>query len=254
MKKFILFFIVTAFGLLLAKTGQTAVWQSPSSGPYKAGNCTLVSTKAEADATHVYTLNPDNTYRINTAYLNYWGRNARCDELQFHVDHNTTLSRLGSWLKSVAIGWYKNIGTTHFNNQTISTTRHEWFLVQNGVVRRIPDWLTGLSFGLLINDRLDIPYTLANDFYSLIKLGSPLNFNEGAYATKIRAIWKNGDTNYSTLPSKMVDEINYFTKESSLNEGDVFNKCTFVYPGFYPGNPYDALLDWTWMLHNPGCL
>jgi len=143
MKKIIVISAVAVFLFVLsAHSSAASTWKSPYA-PFtddlKAGNCTLVNTVAEKDSTHVYTLNPDNTYNLNWAYWERWRRNARCDELQFHVDHSTPISRLNSWLDEVAYGWYADIGNTHFKGQTVSTSRHEWFFVDQNGIHRIPD-------------------------------------------------------------------------------------------------------------------
>ncbi len=231
---------------------------APYEDGYKAGDCTMVTTRGEADATHVYTLNPSNTVNLNLSYLYYWGRNARCDELQFHVDHNTSIARLNSWLKSVVVDWFKNIGTTHYNNQTVSTTwsnghGYEWFLVRDGAIHRIPDWLTALSWGLLMNDRLSIPVGVHEEFYDNAPLGAPVSFNDGPYATKIRSIWQNGDRDFSTLPASLATEINSFLSGGGGRSGNwgVFTSCSYQFS--WSSDPYGVLLDWSWMLRNDGC-
>lgn len=39
---------------------------------------------------------------VYDAYYDSWGRYPRCDELQFHLDHNTPLTRLTTWLQENA--------------------------------------------------------------------------------------------------------------------------------------------------------
>ena len=186
----------------------------------EAGDCILVNTVAEKDANHVYTLNPDNTRAINQSYVMRWSRNARCDEIQFHVDHNTPISVLNNWLDNVAYGWYANLGSTHFKGQTVSTSRHEWFYVdQNGILQRIPDWLTSLSWGLLVSDRLSVSPYHADKFYEFVTIGPPLGFNDGQYAVIINNIWKNGSTDYTGLPPRLADE---FSRPTYLTCSDYF--------------------------------
>ncbi len=77
----------TLLGTLSVASAQAGTYRSPTypyEYGYKVGDCILVDTPSEADATHVYTLNPNFTRQMNTAYMRYFGRNARCDELQFH--------------------------------------------------------------------------------------------------------------------------------------------------------------------------
>lgn len=253
MKYFISILVV---GILLLLAPITKAGTYPSSdgvNPIKLDGCTLVNNQEEADSTHVYTLNPDNTIKIAEAYLKYWGRPARCSELQFHVDHNTPISRLNSWLNSVVISWYKNIGSTHFEGKTVSTSNYEWFLIKGGVAHRIPDVLTGWSWGLLVDDRLSIPYQNTTAFYDSITIGPPLNFSDGQYTDKIHEIWKNKYRVYSSLPSRMADTIEKFVNDTWAGSmgGGIFERCN--YSARYPGDPYAKLLDWSWMLRNPGC-
>ncbi|PIY95469.1 MAG: hypothetical protein COY66_06760 [Candidatus Kerfeldbacteria bacterium CG_4_10_14_0_8_um_filter_42_10] len=251
MKKIIIIFAAAVFLFVLSiQQSAAGTYIDPQTGhdDYAAGNCIMVTTRAEADNNHVYTLNPDNTIMLNFYYSAYWSRNARCDELQFHVDHNTTGAVLINWLDSVARSWYDNIGSSHYKHQTVSTSRHEWFFVNEDGIHRIPDWLTALSWGLLINDRYSIPANHTTDFYDSVTIGAPLNFSEGQYADKIHDIWLEGDDDYSTLPERIEEEINLVKAQAN-----VFNTCTFSWYSAYPGNPWRNLFDWTWMLHNPGC-
>lgn len=250
MKKYIFLFavIILLFTALPAKAGTyrdpyTLKWG------YKAGDCTMVDTRSEADATHVYTLNPDNTVQLNSSYVGYWNRNARCDELQFHIDHNTSLTKLRSWLGGIATGWFKKIGATHFRHQTVSTLRNEWFYIDEQGAHRISDWLTGLSWGLLIDDRISIALPLTDAFYNNVTISTPLKFNDGRYKTKIYNIWKNGSRNYSGLPSRLKTEIKNMINRDELY-GSIFEKCSFFSDH---GDPRTDLLDWSWMLSNPSC-
>ncbi|EKE22258.1 MAG: hypothetical protein ACD_7C00013G0002, partial [uncultured bacterium] len=251
MKKIILFsFLTLALFLLSSQASLAGTWKSPNppfTDDLMAGNCILVNTVAEKDATHVYTLNPDNTIDINQSYHERWDRNARCDEIQFHVDYSTPISRLNSWLDSVAFSWYENIGTTHFKGQTVSTSRHEWFFVDQNGIHRIPDWLTGLSWGLLIGDRISIPAAHTEAFYEKVAIGTPLNFGEGQYADKIHDIWLEGDEDFSALPASMQEELN-----TVIAQADVFNECAFEWTSVFPGNPWNSLFDWSWMQRNTG--
>ncbi|MFA6392248.1 MAG: hypothetical protein WCW66_05915 [Patescibacteria group bacterium] len=253
MKKISFGIAICAFVLFqLSQPAQAKIWRSPSYpyGDLVVGHCILVDTISEADDTHVYTLNPDNTTAINFEYYEHWNRNARCDELQFHVDHNTPIIRLREWLRGVAIGWYQNIGTSHFKNQTVSTPSHEWFFIDEAGAHRIPDWLTALSWGLLMYDRISIGLPVSGDFHKYVKFSTPLNFGDGNYADKVSSIWLENDTDYSTLPNRLVEEINRKDADSSY---PVLGNGVCTYPGTYPGDPYRALLDWGWMLRNPGC-
>ncbi|MFA6272082.1 MAG: hypothetical protein WC693_03160 [Patescibacteria group bacterium] len=210
-------------------------------------NCTLVNTPAEADATHVYTLNPDYTKLLAVEYPAFWERQARCDELQFHVDHNTPKARLSSWLLTTAQSWLQNISTSHYKNQTVSTSRDEWFFINESGAHRIPDILTGWSWGLLGEDYLKISPRLTDSFYNSVTIGSPLQFNDGQYAEKIRAIWKNGDRNFDTLPTRLGTSLSGYT----YGYPKLFTSCPSSC-----GSPTDRhcgnLLDWRWFQSNQG--
>ncbi|PIY95913.1 MAG: hypothetical protein COY66_05650 [Candidatus Kerfeldbacteria bacterium CG_4_10_14_0_8_um_filter_42_10] len=237
-----------------------STWKSPNY-PYtddlKIGNCTLINTIAEKDATHIYTLNPGFTVQLNSAYINYWNRNARCDELQFHVDHNTSLTTLNNWLGQIAVSWYKNISATHLNHQTISTSRHEWFYIDENGVHRIPDILTAWSFGLLLDDRFSVNPSLTDAFYNNVTIGTPLNFNNGQYKTQINNIWKNNASiTDSGLPATLITNLNYLDAYHYIGHpfgyNGVFDNCQL--DGWnLESRVYENLLDWSWMLRNHDC-
>ena len=220
--------------------------------PYTIGSCTLVNTRSEADSTHVYTLNPTYVDTVNSYYRNYLERYAKCNELQFHVDHSTPLPRLQTWLASVYKGWYTNMGTSPYNNNTVSTPRHEWYFIQNGIAHRIPDVLTAWSWGLMIDDRKSAYNT--QYFYTLINYGAPLNFNNGPYADIIRSMWKDGSTDTSQLPTKLATQINTYlnTPGRTYTEPSIFKRCYF---DITSGTSLTMvnLLDFKWMQNNPGC-
>ncbi|XOU94191.1 MAG: hypothetical protein ACNFW9_05095 [Candidatus Kerfeldbacteria bacterium] len=252
MKK-IIFLALIGILIILIPSVNAGTWNRISNGtatPIVIGDCTLIDTLAEADSTHVYTLNPDHTSDLNSRYVSYWSRNARCDELQFHVDHSTSISRLNLWLDGVSKGWLDNIGSTHYNNQTVSTLNHEWFFIENGVARRIPDVLTGWSWGFLVEDRLSIYQT--QYFYDNVTIGAPVDFNEGQYAEKIHSIWKDDDSDFSFLPARLAEQIQYYYDSTGITEsGNLFERCN--YGTTTPGNPMTILLDWSWMLNNSYC-
>lgn len=253
MKARIVIGAMIAASLLLVHPAEASTYIE-NGQPVRAGTCKMVNLRSEADATHVYTLNPDHTIKLNQAYVDNWSRNATCSELQFHVDHSTPLVRLGQWLGGVAQGWYANLKNSHFEGQTISTSTHEWFLVKDGELRRIPDWLTALSNGLMIDDRLSIPTSQTNVFYQLTTVGTPVQFSAGQYVNTISDIWETENDIArrnlifaSDLPSSIKGELDYFDanfqncQEGNSLEGVVLN------------DPRSVLLDWSWKLHNPIC-
>lgn len=259
MKKLLLITALVGLGLLIGQSVKASAWMDPSdpSQPYLAGNCSMRNVRSEALSGGVYTLNPDYTFQLNQAYLEYWNRNARCDELQFHVDHNTTRERLKTWLGSVASTWFLNPGASPYLGQTVSTSRHEWYLITLFGAHRIYDWPTALSHGLLVGDRMSISPALTDSFYANMNFLPPLHFGEGQYADKINDIWKNGDRDYSSLPARLADNIEffvdgqYYTSQPEISRKSVFEGCS--YSAMYPGDPYRNLLDWGWMASNSGC-
>jgi chitodextrinase len=232
--------IVGALFLSAASAILALGYQKDNGDPLYAGQCRLVSNRAEAGPTKVYTLNPDHTIKLNNLYKDYYNRNARCDELQFHVDHNTSIYRLELWLSETMLGWFRTIGKTHFEGQTISTSRHEWYFVQGGVLHRIYDWPTALAWGLLPADRLSIPYQLTDRFYNIVTIGNPLDFSKGQYATPIHNLWKRGMENISVLPLSMQNEIIKF-KNSNTYQSAFTGRHRLTYHG-----AYGALLTWGW--------
>ncbi|MFA6271922.1 MAG: MopE-related protein [Patescibacteria group bacterium] len=232
--------VVGALFLSVASAILALAYQKDDGKPLYAGVCQLVETRAEAGPNKVYTLNPDHTIRLNNLYKDYFSRNARCDELQFHVDHNTSAYRLEAWLAETMLGWFRDIGKTHFEGQTLSTSRHEWYFVKNGTLHRIYDWPTALAWGLLPGDRLSIPWQLTNRFYNIVKIGEPLNFSTGQYATQIHNLWKKGTENISVLPLSMQNEIIKF-KNSDTYQSAFTSRNQLTYKG-----AYGALLAWGW--------
>lgn len=236
-----------ALGVFLCVPNARAGYYPDNDGtPLKVGDCTLVNDKSQASDTQVYTLSPSDVVSIYYKYFQYFRRPARCEELQFHVDHNNSVKKVEKWLLKTVTN---RIKSGYYNGNTVVTkTRSEWFWVENNVAHRIPDWLTGLSNGFIISDHILLSATLSNLFYHNVAIGAPVAFGDGAYADKITSIWKNGDRDYTSLPQRLAEEISL--RESKSN---VFTQC--VYRSYYSYDQrYEVSLDWSWMLHNPGCI
>lgn len=83
-------------------------------------SCSFSTTVRDSETLQVPTLfvvgsETDQYLRaVHDAYVAYWDREPRCDEMQFHLDHSTPLDRLTEWLKGQAI--------TEKFDCTISTT------------------------------------------------------------------------------------------------------------------------------------
>jgi len=253
MKKIILLSMLIGAFCLIVQPAMAGMYREPSypyDYGYKAGNCIMVDQESEADSTHVFTLNPDNTVTINQEYYIRWGRNARCDEIQFHVDHNTPISTLSAWLNEVEVSRYQNMAASAYEGNTVSTSRHHWYFIQNGIAHRIYDWPTAMAWGVLLEDRRSIPAVHTGSFYQYVTVGEPLNFTEGLYYEKINAIWKEGDRDYSSLPTRLAWAVRT-TSGQCKSYTCAFDDCQYQY--HFPGDPYPNLLDWNWMAYNPGC-
>lgn len=77
MKKYIILSAVIVFTFLLtAQPSEAGTYLNPYTfkDEYAAGSCVMVNNRTEADANHVYTLNPDHTVNLNTAYHDYLGQ------------------------------------------------------------------------------------------------------------------------------------------------------------------------------------
>ena len=248
--------VVAWFGLAAQPVAASAYPTSPydSSSPYKIAGCVMVNTQAEMDSSHVYTLAPDVLYDPNNSYRELWNRNARCDELQFHASHGTSNQRLRAWLVDVAKGWFRNIGTSHLKGQTVSTSRHEIFFIDQNGAHRIYDWPTAMSWGLLIADRVSISDALKEPFYTTASFGTPLNFHDGRYRDAFHDVWRDGERELTVFPDRMADEIEMLMGNENnvqATSREVFQDCSYVYSS--PGDPYGALFDWDWMGLNESC-
>jgi hypothetical protein len=212
--------------------------------PLKAGNCTMVNTEAEKSVTTVYTLNPDHTRSLAYQYRNVWHREARCDELQFHVDHNTTINCLRLWLIEVEKERYRNMGTSIYNGQTMSTPRYDWFLIKDGKRYHIPDLPTAYAWGLLVQDRISVSSFLTDYFYEHVEDGGALNYTDGQYFEQIDDVWRNLNFSQSTFPTRLQEELE---TQFSQNAFTYINPCSI---DLYIRGAYCKLLDFGWTSQN----
>lgn len=238
--------IVSSF--LTPWIAQAATFDDGVGMPLTAGTCVMVNTRAEAKRGNaVYTLNPDHTIKLNQAYLSFWGRNARCDELQFHVDRNMKIAKLSSWLNKRAVAWYRDLKNSPYEGRTVSTSRREWFLVQNGQLRHIPDWLTAMSWGLRIPARASIPSRMTDIFYESATVGEPLQYSAGPYWSAIEERRRNGTALPATVPQPVRDEVQAFAQNAVF--GNIFFLQRYVPRS--ADDAYAKLLDWSWVAENP---
>ncbi len=161
------------------------------------------------------------------------------------IDHNNSLAKIQGFLRKVL---RQRFLSGYYDNQTI-TINHEWYFITHGTARRIPDWLTSSAYGLLYSDRAYVSnrYEVLRSFQQSFIIGEPLRFGDGPYAEKILSIWQMGDTDYTTLPQRLAENITLL-----VTGANVFRDCT--YQGFSSTDrSSDNSLDWSWMLRSPGC-
>ncbi len=208
----------------------------------RIGGCAMVAKRAEAGPSTVFTKNIRHARSVNQAYQRIWGRNARCDELQLHENRSTKITDLYNWLRAIALARYRSIGTSSLEGRTVSTARHEWFLVQRGVLRKIPDWPTALAWGLALSQRTSIPAGMTEAFYGSVTVGEPLRFADGPYMRTVEALWKRRSQDFTALPLAVASEVMRLVREA-----DIFNTNRYE-----PRNAaFARLLDWRWLTGNP---
>lgn len=244
--KYIVFLTTLLAGIAFTTPVQARTATDDEGAPIVVGGCTLVTTQAEADATHVYTLNPTHVQRLNYLYFRLWGRNARCDELQFHVLHNTTTTRLRSWLNELAFSRYRSIGTSHLVGTTIGN--NGMYLVKRNGIHKVPDLLTAFSWGLLPEDRFSIPLEQRTTFNAVVTKGAPLAFSKGPYADKIFAIWKNGDRDFSSLPARLAARMENYVN----GYPKIMSSCPTSCLSSTDRNCESPFFDWSWTHLNTG--
>lgn len=244
------FFI--AFCLLLAGglRASAAVWVRGDGTPITVAGCTLVNKQREADATHVYTKNVELTRAINQLYRQLFYRRASCGELQFHALHATSTKKLTAWMLKKSTAWFRSVAGTVYQNRTVSTDRGDWFFLSNGVAKKIPDWLTAVSWGLLMEDRIELPSVLTDLFYANVPFSALLNFSDGPYAATTRSLWLDGTTDTSALPARLAAEVATFRDGNGWPSAfHVFESTSYIKRS--ASDPYATLLDWTWLAGNP---
>lgn len=100
--------------LLSAHVAFSKTYRNRDGTPMNVGKCTLVSKRSEANASRVYTKSPSRARAINAQYRKWWDRNASCSELQFHINHKTSISRLTQWLRNALAKRQQKSTETHF--------------------------------------------------------------------------------------------------------------------------------------------
>lgn len=218
-----------------------------------AGFCTVQNTTCADPYSCVKANTLDEARNINNLYYEYWGRDAGCDEVQFHVDHVTSHDRLANWLGSTTdtreYGFIGTAGIDHLEGQTVSfgfnvrgngAPRHVYF-VNNGYRYRIYDVATAASWGLdPFTHRYNIHHQrLMNYFYDRYPDGGPLNYMAGNYADEVsHYIWDEDHPIDDDLPQLMQD---YLEAATMLYEG----LGAFSGPG--PAHAAKVLFDWRYI-------
>lgn len=213
-------------------------------------NCTLTPNPSEKSSTIVYTLNIALTNRINYEYYKYWGRYARCDELQWHAEHNTEFNRLTRWLQQVQIQRYNNheydgLFRTDDIRRGADPVYATWRLI-NGKRQRVYDWPTQIAWGYVWEDGRGVPNELIEYFYAAYPEIEPLQYSEGPYIEQFNDAWHNFNPNVD-MPQRLLDEV----IANGFNSNRYFffrNPCDWGSHGCgYLGHGYSG----GWTLLNP---
>lgn len=204
-----LLFSLSVFGLFaLFPLISEAVYIDPvSQEPIETWGygCVLTPDPSEKDANTVYTLNIAFTNEFNSMYYTYWGRPARCDELQYHAEGSTSKQRLGNWLREVELERY----SSHYYDGTVSTYDHKVWRLVNGKRQRIHDWLTMVAWGYLPEDNKSIYWPLTGHFYNAYPEIDSLQYNQGPYFEQVDEMWRN-HTEDIDVPQRLLDELQEF--------------------------------------------
>ena len=189
---------------------------------------------------------PDNAIKdavenFNNIYVDMWDRPIKCNELIFHLDHNTPHDRLRNWLRTESesnftqdfIDIYEG-----YNGSTISTSLkiprtsypNSFYLLTEHNRYLVPDYPTSLSWGLLISDRIGIRGQVSEYIFSHFPNGGMLEYAEGPYYQEIQTYWDTGVID-ETLPESLIQELEIY---------GVYLRGTM------PIGPYRILFDWSW--------
>lgn len=197
-------------------------------------NCTDIKSVTTEDETRLN--------KINDLYLDYYRRNARCDELKTHFEKKTKLSKLRKHFRKTITGWFSNLTASPLKNRTVAVDNN-WYVVKRDGVFRIPDWPTGLAWGLTLDSRFVLPKDLVAQWRKATGEVALLPFTSGPYATMIRDVWWNDATPSTILPVKVRNEL------TRLRDRGVFIETT--YQPERQDDPFVKYFDWSWMKANP---
>lgn len=132
----------------------------------------------------------DEVNNINKIYYGILGRDCRCDELEFHVEHKTPHDKLRNWLieefgtREVSV----NLGS--LEGKTIrDRSNGRLYLIKDGSLHWVPDVLTMASHGLIYEDGIMLEYNEV----SSITLGYQLKYWEGKYFKTIKVVLEDGN-------------------------------------------------------------
>ncbi len=241
-------FVVTVSAVAFGIPAVAATHLDANGNPIVLGPCTAVSTRIEADATHVFTRKPKPLQQLWALYRQYRGSDPTCAELQLVTNNKMSAGRLRTRLIANATKEFRALGTSRYEGQTVSTARHEWYLVRQGTLHHIPHWPTSLSWGLLIDDRRTIPEALTTTFYANATVSTPLQYRDGPFHAVIEDVWKREATDYTArLPQLLADEVARLRENPSFD--NIFEATQYV--NRVPEDPRATLLDWSWLAGNP---
>ncbi|MFA6198280.1 MAG: hypothetical protein WC734_03965 [Patescibacteria group bacterium] len=216
MKKLLVLFTVLVGLVGLVKPSQAVYTDPITREPISLyfSKCVLTPDPAQKNATTVYTLNIDMARKIESAYLEWWNRAPRCDEVQYHIEHNTTIIKLSSWLSKVEIQRFKDHtydGLVKTHAQGTYGDAKTWRLI-NGKRQRVYDWPTQMAWGFVSADLKPINIQLSNEFFAAYPEIAPLKYSDGPYKTQVDTVWKTGATDINA-PARLKTELIKFGVE-----------------------------------------
>lgn len=152
----------------------------------------------------------DEVNNINNIYREIRGNNARCDELDFHVQHVTPHDVLRNWLTEtlgikVLSASVVNVNVGDLEGKTIlDRSNGKLYLIKDGARHWAPDVLTMASHGLIYEDGI----VLENYQVSSIVLGYQLKYWEGKYYRTIEVVLREGNKEaIRFLPARLNEEV-----------------------------------------------
>ncbi len=135
-------------------------------------------------------------------YLEYFGRQARCDELEFHLQHNTSHEDLITWMmEQEDYTWWSNLITTYEGEAIYGSVSKDVYYVKDGLLYSVPDLMTAYAWKIhpdeiIKNEDID------DDNYSTVWANAnELKFWGGSIYKKVKkAATKGKDISLTKYP------------------------------------------------------